>query len=1156
MYYAQHRRRGFVLTPDQVSKFYRPDPSMEAKGGIQRRPLEKSVGVINSKDTNNPQLSRAQLREIRFPSGVSGVNISADALGGYSPKGYGGITQVFLFVDLGNAGGYLYPLFYTDGVKDVTAKATQLACLHWDQWGHMKKDWSTTFQADSGSFSSTATAEVFNNFKIKPLFSAPDRQAQNPIEAHIKPLIGTVCKLFARAEWVPRPFWTYAISYACKINNKSVHADEKIPPDEQFKNQKTDFVAHPLLPWGQPVEVMIHPKKVAWKFGWKSVTGIYLDTPDNVKGSIIYFNMSTKQIRIGYTYKLLEYMPLAHWPVYKGDRKDYTEKQFAESVNPCPDDEEDERLVMGGDPNKLPPALLEDAVYLTHQTVLDPVCTTTMPIVSHDTATADAGPIEEVGNDPSDIPVPEAAILEEVNVDSGPILECVTPDTTSIPVNHSLVPHGLTEEHVLDDIDVEPTRLNFDLVTLTSIDKHNQLLPGADFAYRMSAEEVETLSVFDSDDDDDISDSDDTESVSDVEEGRVPTHDDKPKLTNKQKLKKAIEALQEKRKRTPRSISKIQRKINIGDSDRNVAKSYKRLQEKRQAKAKRKIRTDDNPTLTAALAGPYRELVKEAIEKELTQYVETYEALRIFSEDEQSSLSQDQLRNAITSHYEITYKRDKNTGALIQVKARLVIHGNETNKYSFEDIKSPTARTACIKILLSLMAKTINGKSFKARSWDVTGAFLQTNIKARSADKKLKNPYFAEPERILMRLPDGRIGELLAYAYGLKQASVEFYSTVDDLMKRNGFLNSVDPCIYVKEDEDGNLIIVGCHVDDFLAVSNSDQMLDEFTECLRAKFGADIKERREEDGDLQFIGMNIHRCTDGNVYVTQAGYIKTLWKRYSERFGLKAKSFFSEKHPLFPRHASTVPRDDDNDPVDSTDYRGIVGALNYLALMTRPDISEAMSFLSTKCNTPTKADMRAVKHLFRYIIKTAHLGLNFKSDGDVQLYVWADASYLASRSQSGYCFTIGRDNAVFFAKSQRQHIVTISSTEAEYVALFHSITEVMYLTRLLAHMGFAQGPVVIFQDNISTIHWAECQQNFHRVKHMAVKYNYVQEKVEDHSVAIEWIPTDEMVADILTKPVVNVLFEKLTCKMLGICSFEDRTASDFFYEFDLDNSSV
>jgi len=67
MYYAQHRRRGFVLTPDQVSKFYRPDPSMEAKGGIQRRPLEKSVGVINSKDTNNPQLSRAQLREIRFP---------------------------------------------------------------------------------------------------------------------------------------------------------------------------------------------------------------------------------------------------------------------------------------------------------------------------------------------------------------------------------------------------------------------------------------------------------------------------------------------------------------------------------------------------------------------------------------------------------------------------------------------------------------------------------------------------------------------------------------------------------------------------------------------------------------------------------------------------------------------------------------------------------------------------------------------------------------------------------------------------------------------------------------------------------------------------------------------------------------------------------
>ncbi len=99
-----------MLTPEQIKRYYIRDTSIEAKADTQRRPLEKGIGGITmGKDSRNTKslLSRAEQRKLRFPEGVMGYHISADLIGGYSPKGYGGISQVFLFCDLGNTGGYL-----------------------------------------------------------------------------------------------------------------------------------------------------------------------------------------------------------------------------------------------------------------------------------------------------------------------------------------------------------------------------------------------------------------------------------------------------------------------------------------------------------------------------------------------------------------------------------------------------------------------------------------------------------------------------------------------------------------------------------------------------------------------------------------------------------------------------------------------------------------------------------------------------------------------------------------------------------------------------------------------------------------------------------------------------------------------------------------
>ena len=65
----------------------------------------------------------------------------------------------------------------------------------------------------------------------------------------------------------------------------------------------------------------------------------------------------------------------------------------------------------------------------------------------------------------------------------------------------------------------------------------------------------------------------------------------------------------------------------------------------------------------------------------------------------------------------------------------------------------------------------------------------------------------------------------------------------------------------------------------------------------------------------------------------------------------------------------------------------------YPALMSRLEISEAMSDVASKHKAPIKADLKTVQHFFRYVMHTAHLGLCSKAYEDVQFYVWADASY-------------------------------------------------------------------------------------------------------------------------------------------------------------------
>ncbi len=113
-------------------------------------------------------------------------------------------------------------------------------------------------------------------------------------------------------------------------------------------------------------------------------------------------------------------------------------------------------------------------------------------------------------------------------------------------------------------------------------------------------------------------------------------------------------------------------------------------------------------------------------------------------------------------------------------------------------------------------------------------------------------------------------------------------------------------------------------------------------------------------------------------------------------------------------------------------------------------------------------------------------------------------------------------------------VTPASSTESEYVALYEASTEVVFLRNLLEEIGFKQdGPTIVHEDNKSTIHMVNGEGKFHKQKHINVKFHYSRELVKQGVMSVQHCATEEMTADILTKPATKVIQTKLAKKMLG-----------------------
>ena len=530
-----------------------------------------------------------------------------------------------------------------------------------------------------------------------------------------------------------------------------------------------------------------------------------------------------------------------------------------------------------------------------------------------------------------------------------------------------------------------------------------------------------------------------------------------------------------------------------------IAKKAKNKKLRKIESKKKKKRGYDNPSLAQARKRDDWPEWEKAMDAEYNQMIDD----GVFDEHE-GKLPPD--ANLIGSMMVLTIKRNQD-GSIDKYKARLVCLGNQQDASSYDAIKSGTARSATVKLLISIQAKL----GCVSMVLDVKGAYLKSKIR-----EELN-------EQLFIMLPNGSIVKLKKYLYGLKQAGYEWEQNVTKCLKREGYLQSeADPRTFSKWI--GKRFAVMClHVDDFFVIGSDNDMLQDLYKALEKEYGqVTIKE-----GDLlAYLGMQISVDSEsGSILLTQPAYTRKLLDMYVPNGNKKGKTYRS---PM-----STVERSlpEDQVPMDQREYLEIVGGLNYLAQYTRPDILFALSILAQQCSHPTVGDRKKAIRILRYLESTMDNGLRF-GHGRIELQCYVDAahhSYNDGKGHYGYSFALGDRDGCFFAKSKKMKLVTLSSTESEYVALCEAAREAVWLRRLLSDIGFGQkSPTVLWQDNKSTIDMVNGHRNFQSSKHINPKYHYTGEMVDRGELCLRYKPTGDMIADVLTKALPSTNHIKLS----------------------------
>lgn len=448
-----------------------------------------------------------------------------------------------------------------------------------------------------------------------------------------------------------------------------------------------------------------------------------------------------------------------------------------------------------------------------------------------------------------------------------------------------------------------------------------------------------------------------------------------------------------------------------------------------------------------------------------------------------------------------------------EFKARLVARGFQQKCEDMNDIYAPVVKLSTFRLFIVIANK------FKLPIYqmDVKSAFLYGDIK--------EEVYMSLPGET--RINSTTVCKLNKSIYGLKKSPKCWNDKFNSLMINLGFKRSEsDWCLYVKNSEKGKLYVT-LYVDDVLILGNNDSDIQNLKNVLKTNF--DMKDLGKISN---FLGINVNQNFDvGFTELDQSDYLKRMLQKY----GMSNCKAIST--PIDSNFDFNLLKNEEHDANFEKVCRQIIGSLMYVVQGTRPDLCESISILSRFQTKSSEKLYIALKRVLRYVRGTLDCKLRFDTNCETLICGYVDSDWGGDvddrKSTTGYVFKVY--NCPVSWASKKQQTVSISSTEAEYIALSLAVTEACWLRKLLLDFDLfdVNKAIPIFEDNQSAIKIAYSPENSRRLKHLDIKFFFIKEKIDNGLVNVLYKRSEDQEADIFTKPLPKIKFLKFREK-LGI----------------------
>jgi hypothetical protein len=304
---------------------------------------------------------------------------------------------------------------------------------------------------------------------------------------------------------------------------------------------------------------------------------------------------------------------------------------------------------------------------------------------------------------------------------------------------------------------------------------------------------------------------------------------------------------------------------------------------------------------------------------------------------------------------------------------------------------------------------------------------------------------------------------------------------------------------------EGTQLTVAWHVDDLKVSHAQSTVVNQFIADMEGEFGKETRLNKSRGKVHDYLGMTLDFSKPGEVTVTMIDYIKgILHDAPGEMRGSAATP--AANHLFEINQVNPVPLGKEKAEI----YVRIVMQLLYLSQRARPDICTAVSFLCGRLTKPDENDYKKLARVLKYLDSTVDMPLVLAADDTGKIQWWADASYAVHadmKSHTGGTLSFGKGS--IYSTSNKQKLVTRSSTEAEVIGVHDVMPQLIWTTHFLDGQEMTIDESILYQDNTSSILLEKNRRSSStkRTRHMNIRYFFIKDQVDSKRVRIEHCPT-------------------------------------------------